>query len=81
MSEQIETGHFSISPAWLYFDVSYEKNDRSKLVNCLELPKIIELQNVRFKLILAQILVNQNRKESHFKGIFLLNIYSIKLMI
>ena len=42
-------------------------------VTCLQLPKHIRVQDLCFKLILAQILVNDWSNSSHFKGIFLLN--------
>ena len=72
MSEVVGSGHFLKSPCWLYFDVLYDINEKRTLT-CQMLPKSIIKQNFRFKLILAQIIVNGGTKNAHFKGIFLIN--------
>ena len=72
MSEVVGSVSFLVCPSWLYFDVHYEINDKRQLT-CLMLPMHIRINNLDFKLIMAQIIVNSRTKNAHFKGIFLIN--------
>ena len=63
-------GRFQSPPAWLFFSVNYTRHDQK--VNCLDLPKIIKVQDLSFKLICCSIVVNGKTSASHFKGIFLI---------
>ena len=63
--------NFLTKPAWLYFDINYlQKNQK---LSCFRIPKRIEINELNFKLIIAQILVNENKEDAHFKGVFLIN--------
>jgi hypothetical protein len=63
-------GNFCVKPGFLYCEMFYsEINDSTTHIKCHELPKLISLNNLNFKLLLAQIYINNN----HFKGIFLLD--------
>ena len=53
----------------VFFTVNYTRHDQK--VNCLDLPKIIKVQGLSFKLICGSIVVNEKTSASHFKGIFL----------
>ena len=66
-------GRFSSNPAWLFFDVNYNHKSFEK-VNCSELPKVIQINELSFKLLCCQIIVNEQSKAgAHFKGIFLID--------
>jgi hypothetical protein len=65
-------GRFSLTPAWLFFDVNYRENQNS--VNCSDVPKLIIVNELKFKLLCCQIHTNQESKTgAHFKGIFLID--------
>ena len=66
-------GRFSLTPAWMFFDFNYSHGS-SKKVNCSEVPKELKINELSFKLLCCQIIVNEQSKTgAHFKGIFLID--------
>ena len=63
---------FFQNPAWLYIDINYEFNKKKRL-KCFDLTKTLCLQGLTFRLIVAQIILNEGKSNCHFKGIFLIN--------
>jgi hypothetical protein len=59
-------GNFNIEPAFLYCETFYKDNTAN--LKCNQLPRYIEINDLNYKLLLAQIKIGE-----HFKGIFLLN--------
>jgi hypothetical protein len=53
------SGNFNINPAFLYCEMSYKNT--TKPINCYELPKLLKINNLTFKLLLAQN-VNKDKK-------------------
>ena len=59
---------------WIYFDVNYQNEEnsaktqhkQSEMLGCYQLPQNILIENSSFKLITAQIIVNQGKENAHF---------------
>ena len=57
----------------MFFDFNYSHGS-SKKVNCSEVPKELKINELSFKLLCCQIIVNEQSKTgAHFKGIFLID--------
>ena len=49
------------------------QHKQSEMLGCYQLPQNILIENSSFKLITAQIIVNQGKENAHFKGIYFIN--------